>query len=236
MPKKYGIKYDVPLHVVAYQRSGHHGVMYWLFSQLPSPSIFRKSTSNEEFITFDNGGTSHRKGTFKNQNAVVLGENLEGCVDIIYDWVPKEEPALVVVRDIKNNIASIAKRGGHKKFKPHVWECFREYYKFALDKKKQEENNTIVVSYPAWHTIAEYRGSLFKDICGLLKVNAEFTDAGKNFVMGAGGGSSFTGTAVSADKMDVLSRYKDKKVQGAIATIPEDILELNKAFFGDIYD
>ncbi len=228
---KQGIECDKFLNIIAHQRSGHHGVMHWLFCQLPQPSAFLHHPGSKP--AWFNGNKF--LNTQLEEKPVVLGLNLEGGADLIYKQT-MSDPKLIIVRDVKNLVVSLAKLRGNARIHRQAFKAMENYTTFAIDKTVQKSCNAAVVNYHKWHLSKEYRKEIFKTICDLIGIEAEFTDAGKNFVMGSGGGSSFTKQTLTADKMDVLNRYKMKGFDEVLSRIPDRLLRFNEMYFGDIYD
>lgn len=232
MPIRFGIEHDKALDIIAHQRSGHHGIMHWLFCQFPQPSAFARHIGGS-LAWFNN----REFPAAPQDKAVVFGLNLEGD---LWHWIDcntiRAEPKLVVIRDIKNIVASLTKLRGPERIHENALRSLEDYMLFALDEQAQNENNVVVANYPRWHADKEYREELFNKVCGLLDISCEFTDVGKDYVMGAGGGSSFSGLTLPGSKLDVLNRWKDKQFEDVLGRIPDNLLELNREYFGDIYD
>ena len=115
------------------------------------------------------------------------------------------DPVIVVIlREWKNYIASHIKHAELAKNQPSVkarvrTDIYKEYASYFLN-----ESPYYPILFDAWFADEEYRVKICKDL-GL-----HFTDIGKQSVPSFGGGSSFDFLSFNgrAEKMNVLSRYK----------------------------
>lgn len=220
--------------VVGYPRSGQHAISHWLFCQYPELGLFLNNYSeNIHTKVWYAHGEQHINRPLKSTPITLLGFGLEGNID---RPILLELPRVIVIRDIKNNLASLLKHGGI---------CHKEYVmswkKFILHAMGIESfcvAPNVVVNFPKWHMDVDYRRDIFGEICKMIGINVKFTDAGRNFVTGSGGGSSFDKNKFknTASQMDILNRYKHFKDHEKMKNLPKELLRLNLEYFGkDIY-
>lgn len=223
---------EAVLNVVGYQRSGQHGVAGWIMANLPSPSVFLNNLGPmgaDELWYID--GKRVEKPPMENPKFVVRG--LEGCYRRA---LGSNHLTVLVVRDIKNHMASIIR---HPRFFPTWLEFFRiwEEYAHILAGNSHEDIDFpyLPISFPHWFMNKRYREDWFFALNQRLDYDfGDYKDAGMNAMMASGGGSSFDFEKYRgrASEMAVLSRYKEVE----LPPIPENLLELNTELFGDIYE
>ena len=125
---------------------------------------------------------------------------------------------VIILRDLPNLTASrLAKsekgvgilpmydeQNGNVRSVERYMEVYNEHIDYFLG--NSDLNNLLCISYNKWFSNKKYRKSLCK------KIGIAFSDAGKDIVLSAGGGSSFSRIKFHNDgsRMDVLRRYKYK--------------------------
>lgn len=215
----------IKFRLVGYPRSGQHAIIHWLFLQMSDRycvhlnNYTERSSHQVRFYCGEKIEPNRVVAALEEDSLVSYG--LEGCAD---NQLQIHLPSIYIVRDVRNHYASLIKHRytSEKNFLP-IW---REYAELALNPPE----NSVVVLFDKWASDVIYRRRLFYRICNLIGVgDAIFTDNGRDFVPGAGGGSSFDGTSKRGSKMNVLERYK----QVALPKISEEILGLNRRIFGD---
>ena len=102
---------------------------------------------------------------------------------------------------------------------------FRQLWKNHANQRFNK--NTIMIYYNKWFVDKNYR----TDVCRQL--NIEFSDAGINDVVGFGDGSSFDFTNFNgkANKMCVLTRYKQIS---SFESVDSEMIAICKTLFNDI--
>jgi len=167
------------LAVIGYPRCGQHGISHWLHCQFPELGLFLNNYSpNAHLKVWYADGQQHVKRPLASP-INLLGVGLEGRVD---SPTCTELPRIVVVRDIKNHLASIIKHGGigHSR----LFSVWRKYMLYALGYKTFETPN-VVVNFPRWHIDTDYRRTIFKEVCDMLGVSVHFTDVGREYILWA---------------------------------------------------
>jgi len=232
MSKIAGLEHKKSLAVLGYPRCGQHGVSHWLFCQFPGLGLFLNNygPSAHLKVWYANGEQHVKRPLADPIN--LLGVGLEGRIDT--PTCPNL-PRVIVVRDIKNHFASILKHGniGHSK----LFAVWKDYILHALGHKTFGDQS-VTVNFPKWHIDLDYRRTIFEEVCAMLGASVPFTDAGREYIMGSGGGSSFDKLdfRTNPSKMKILDRYKAPEVRERIKSIPSDILSLNEQYFGAYND
>ena len=224
--KHFGIECDKVFNILGWPRSGQHAVANWIFGQLPGTNVFVNNCSVK--VKYIDGDMipireSNKKGISK-ASIVCIGR--EGPTSV----GDKSLFTIYVVRDLLNHIASIQKHPGlgvSAKF-------YKEWEKY-IDKLDSDKPNELCISFPDWHTSAEYRIEIWNKISKLLSIDVELNDTKREGMMLSGGGSSFSKMKFNgnASKLNILERYKSGKIPN---NVPKNLLELNKEKFGWIYD
>ena len=221
------------INVVGLGRSGQHGIVNWLFQQFDC-SLFLNNYHHPH--TYDAVWFQREKmlGAFKGDIGIkpsVLGFGLEGSIDRANS---SSNVSVIVLRDIKNHVASLVK---HPTLKPDWDEFFEEWIKYAkhsIGEYPLLGRQTVCISFPYWATSQYYREDHMNFIETKLGIAIEYTDKGKQSVMASGGGSSFDKRKFDgeAHKMDVNNRWKSVK----LPPISSEVLDLNDKIFPEIYE
>jgi hypothetical protein len=209
-----------------YARSGQHAISHWLMKQAPQTSLWinnlhgYKKTSDFQHYWY---------GKVCLEDIYLLGIGFEGDLRrLSYHF--QEVPLILVVRDIYNQTASVAK---HPDLKLGVefFEGWRRNALQALGEINILNSPCIVVKYNDWVSSEEYKREIFEEIKLCLGFPYLYKEGRDREIINIGGGSSFDGTKEDAKKMKVLERYKDPSVQSAISQIPEELKMLSARLF-----
>jgi len=160
----------------------------------------------------------------------LLGLGFEGDLRKTAFYYP-ESPLILVIRDIRNQTASVAKHPDLQ-LNTDFFEGWERNARQALGQTNIVTGPLIIANYNQWVTSSSYREQLYQQIQSYVGFNYPFLDK-TNYVTQVGGGSSFDGLAhqYDAKKMKVLERYKDPSVKAAIQQIPKRLLELSNRLF-----
>lgn len=223
--------FEVAFQLVGLPRSGQHGVATWLMGNLPSPSLFVNNCTSIRPDPIWYIGGKRMGGYSPDGDGKFICYGVEGEARLADD---RAVPAVFVVRDIKNHMASLI---AHRTLQPKWDEFFHHWKQYAVLGTEiiPKRYRYLVVPFSSWHSSKLLRRdlySLFEDLVGLKSTN--YNDDTRKDVMASGGGSSFDGQKFlgCGDRMGVLERYKRVK----LPPIPQEVLELNEALFGAIYD
>lgn len=137
--------------------------------------------------------------SYELHNLYNISINIKQCLqDIQYN----EYYCVILLRDIKNHIASLMKMYGNS-LGSHIINDILSRYKEALNETNYLENR-VVVLFDLWFLSKDYR----KDMC--KKLGLDFYDYGLNEVTSFGNGSSFDSQNYNgnAQSMKVRERYK----------------------------
>jgi len=142
-----------------------------------------------------------------------------------------ESPLILVIRDILNQTASVAKHPTLR-LNDQFFEGWERNARQALGQINIVTGPLIIANFNKWAASPEYRKQLYLQIQDYVGFDYLFTDK-TNYVTGVGGGSSFDGMKhqFDANQMKVLERYKDPSVRDAIKRIPKRLLELSSRLF-----
>jgi hypothetical protein len=210
-----------------YARSGQHAISNWIMSHAPHTSLWinniHKAAEEVDFQHYWYGPV--------NLNTLQLtGLGFEGNLNKTTLHF-SESPLILVIRDILNQTASVAKHPDLK-LDNDFFEGWERNARQALGQTNIATGPLIVANYNNWVSSPEYRAQLYTKIQDYVGFDYPFVD-NTNFVANIGGGSSFDGMAhqYEAKKMKVLERYKDSSVQDAIKQIPKRLIELSSRLF-----
>tara|TARA_R110000824_G_scaffold50368_1_gene140713 strand:+ start:45 stop:857 length:813 start_codon:yes stop_codon:yes gene_type:complete len=224
------------------RRSGIHGLNNWLISHLEGRIFYVndaqiikmaliKKCSNLNCLGDAPKGISSpyshiTKGNIDSNDCVFLSYEDRDFLKIlatppnqdnVYGEFDKYQD-IFLIRNPYNLFCSRAQRGWLKNFDKKV-ALWKEMARNLL----KPQGNEVGIYYDDWHVNLGYR----KDIC--KKLGLEFHDRGKHLVSGWGGGSSFDGTRVHPDKMNVLDRTAGYKEAEFYLKLLEDA-ELNTLY------
>jgi len=140
---------------------------------------------------------------------------------------------VLVLRDAFNTFASV--RHGKRRMRNRLHRFYRTqwkvYAKEFLGETSYLPEDTIMVSFNAWFSDADYR----KELAAALGL--DHVDRGRDEVSTDGGGSSFTGRDFQnrARDMAVLERWRHFiDDPDYIAAFDEETVELSRRIFGDV--
>lgn len=236
------------------KRSGHHGVMNWIFKQTKgnlvhfNDCVLNLKPKNRMFDIYDNDyGMKKIKITDKKKyiDFINLSDTVVFSFENRYlDFINNNNAAeklsklningknvkfIFINRDIFNNTASLYAR----KWKNINWNYFRKCWKdYARQYLENIRSGFIGISFNKWVEDIEYR----KTIC--RKLSLEFTDSEFDETSPYGGGSSFDRMKMKYRKssdMDLLERWKvfaeDEEYWNKIDS---ESIFLSLKMFGDI--
>ena len=191
---------------VATKRSGHHAVLTWFAKQMTEPvrhynDLDPVALLNGKIVPLGgiSGATYDGKGKQK---------NIFSFEDIYMDQVEKlerhfraEVTTIIVLRDIRNTIASLIKSTSKKLLERRLKNSINAWRQYAYAILNGDKNYII---YDKWFKDKEYR----QHICTIF--NIPFTDEGLNIVPKNANGSSFDQMRYQgkAQQMNVLNRWK----------------------------
>lgn len=213
--------------LAGYARSGQHAISNWIMAHAPPTSLWINNIhgSGQE-VDFQH----YWFGPVNLEDIHLIGIGFEGDLNKSNNHFP-EAPLILVIRDIFNQTASIAKHPDLQ-LDQDYFDGWERNARQALGQTKITTGPLIIANYNKWVISSEYRSDLYSKIKDYIGFNYRFTD-NTNFVSKIGGGSSFDGLKYQgqANKMKVLERYKDPSVQDAINQIPKRLIELNSRLF-----
>lgn len=211
-----------------YARSGQHAISNWIMSQAPDTSLWVNNIhGSADQVDFQH----YWYGQVNLETLHLTGLGFEGDLNKTVYHFP-ESPLILVIRDIRNQTASIAKHPDlliTNKF----FESWERNARQAMGQTNIVRGPLIVANYNKWVSSPEYRSQLFSKIQDYIGFDYPLAD-NTCFVSSIGGGSSFDGLKYQydAEKMKVIERYKNPDVQDAISQIPNRLLNLSKKIFG----
>ena len=140
---------------------------------------------------------------------------------------------LLVLRDAFNTFASVwhGKRRMRNRLRRFYSKQWKVYAREFLGETSFLPSDTIMVSFNAWFSDADYRRDL------AAKLGLDHVDRGRDEVSSDGGGSSFSGQEFQnrAQDMAVLDRWRqfigDPEY---VAAFDEETVELSRTIFGDV--
>lgn len=216
--------------LIATQRSGHHAILNWFFTQHPNKIKFfnnlfiYKHREPKLFMLIKRGNS---KKNYQGKDPSLNAFNSESILpEHVYELTKKQEDIqyIHILRDCYNTFAS-AKMA---KYKPERFRNVRLAWEAIA--KQIVENNVSHILYNKWFTSKEYREEKCDEF-GLIK-----GDGGLMNVQSYGGGSSFDKLKFNknAQSMDVLNRYKkydSETNKDFIELFTKPIVELNSKIF-----
>lgn len=214
-----------------YARSGQHAISNWIMAHAPMTSLW---VNNIHRAGAEVDFQHYWYGPVNTGNLQLTGLGFEGDLNKTSLHLP-ESPLILVIRDIRNQVASVAK---HPKLQLNnkFFDGWERNTRQALGQINIVKGPLIVANYNKWVSSSEYRQDLYKQIQDCVGFDYPFTDK-TNYVTNIGGGSSFDGLnhQYDAKKMKVLERYKDPNpvVQEAIKQIPRRLVELSSRLFDE---
>jgi len=191
------------------ERGGHHAVKRWLHAQ------------------FDGAGYHAPAFNFiNNWRALPLSPTdqddlpIHGSLDMGQDAdLTKSShaidriPVVVVVRDVRNMMASRLKMGqfGKQFTGPMALPVWAKYAKQVLGDCDYLDGRCLPIFYDKWFADVEYRREVADALAARLNCHYNFTDSMINRIPHLGGGSSFDKMDLQgkAQEMNVLNRYKE---------------------------
>jgi len=217
--------------LAGYARSGQHAVSNWLLSQAPNTSLWVNNIQN---TGVDTDFQHYWYGPVSLENIHLTGLGFEGDIHKTQQHFP-ETPLILVIRDIFNQTASIA-RHPELKLDTKYFEGWERNARQALGQLDIIKSPLVVAKFNDWASSEDYRRELFAGISDLIGFSYCYQENREMNVLNIGGGSSFDGLdhQFSAKSMKVLERYKDPSVQDAISQIPERLKLLSQRLFPDI--
>lgn len=243
------------IHFAALGRTGHHAIIHWVLRQLPEPTLNLGNVlgSNPEESWYFNDGFHQWSTQFDGPASPYRPEDLSRTQYIAVDSqnfnvdeipaVNLEFPTIIVVRDIRNWLAS--KQKGGTNIGPHnveMWIKYMEQVMYLRDYLPKSVN-WFPVSFNNWFSRESYRRGIVYRLNDQFGYKVQFNDRGLNEILenpprSPRSGSSFDRMSFQgkAQKMDVLKRwevYRDDPVTNSIIT--GRAMELNKKYFGDMY-
>lgn len=214
------------------KRSGHHAVLAWIATQLDETVRHYNDILFDEFMRGKIRPKS-RPGDLYEGNERKL--NLFSMEDVSIEdlRLAKKSPrcgdlTIIVLRDIRNILASNIKGSNPKTIKNHLAHISKVWAGFANAYLNDKQEYYIL--FDKWFKDVNYRQQICKDL------NINFTDKGLNRVSNYGEGSSFDRMNFNgkAQKMDVLIRwvaYKDNPIY--LKSYTPRLEELNTKIFGE---
>lgn len=236
--------------VMGYARSGQHAISHWLHSHVATGLWYNnicgelKSDGNGvDFTLYRYTGDKAQRVLSKREYLeaeiqpywYAIGLGFEGSYaryQQLFDSLDVNDiPLILVVRDIRNQTASISKHPDIE-----VDDKFLTEWKANALQALHPDENTIVINYNKWVSFPEYRALLFDTIrerCGFL---CDYDDSHSQKMINIGGGSSFTGMrhAGQAHTMGTLQRYQTPEMKAIINTLPPELLEIDRQLFGEM--
>lgn len=215
------------IRMVGMSRSGNHAIINWMLAQMPGRKCYLNCVeprTNPFHSARPVQGRSwranypleievERAGRFSRKDFLIY--NYEDCFLGLIDCTAYEHARdtyvgasrrrsdVLVLRDPYNLFAS-RKRGIHSPVPPHtavrIW---KQHARAALGRSRFMSSNLVVILYNRWVCDRDYRASV------AAAIGFPFTDAGRNRVATAGGGSSFDRLQYdgAAERMDVFRRW-----------------------------
>ena len=190
-------------------RSGHHAILFWLADQLVQPVCMKMDYANRPGVGDNVAPLSYTTPGIGEELTIL---NYENPLFV----VPTEGPRIVVLREIRNNVASWHKLTGTE----FNFDSYRSLAKAVLEDKPD-----IFIYYDHWFTDPGYRRRIIQKMAVLAPV--VFTDGDLNAVdQRQLFGSSFDQHQFDgrAQDMNVLRRYE----QVTMPPIPDDVLALGE--------
>jgi len=193
--------------LVGTKRSGHHAILRWVAEQMDETVIHHndvdpKKLLNGEIVYF--GGI--KKTIYNGNKSVRTIYSFEDAKMEDIEEIEKQlsSTTIIVIRDIKNTLASLIKSTPQKHIVKRLKTSTEAWYQYAYDYICGKFSNRIHILYDLWFKNECYRHLL----CSVL--NIKFTDAGLNIVSKNANGSSFDHMKYqgNAQGMDVLNRWK----------------------------
>ena len=221
--------------VAATKRSGHHAIIRW-FSEQALETVVHHNDVNIDSLAKGSliycGGNTSRTYPGNNDLVSIFSSEDKNLLDVkntsikspLFEISPK---IIIVLRDIRNTIASILKSTAPHELKNRLSCLIPVWRQFATNFIDDHKESYIL--YDKWFSNRSYRRS----ICN--KLNIPFTDACLNIVSDFGCYSSFDGRKYqeNAQKMDVLNRWKNYKNNELFnSIITNNLIELNNKIFG----
>ena len=225
-------KYNFCFCIMGLGRTGHNAIARWIISQPQGKNVllnFKGHFSKQS--TVQDGKFLRKKHDVSKVN--FLGVRIQGSIERSSEF-SVNVPRLIVLRDIKNYVASLHKHGYFKLSEWHLDE-WEKYILQALGKENFIDHLVSPINYYKWFSMKKYRVEVLEGLGSMLGTTIPFNDRNISENSGTGGGSSFANLK-DARKMDVLNRYKHQDVLDAVKNIPKRLLDLNKEYFGDIYE
>jgi hypothetical protein len=188
-----------------YARSGQHAISNWIMSHATHTSLWvnniHKAAKEVDF-------QHYWYGPVNLSDLQLTGLGFEGDLNKTVLHFP-ESPLILVVRDILNQTASVAKHPDLK-LDNDFFEGWERNARQALGQTNIVKGPLIVANYNKWVTDPEYRAQLYKKIRDYVGFDYPFVDK---------------------TDLKVLERYKDPSVQDAIKQIPKRLIELSSRLF-----
>ncbi len=214
-----------------YARSGQHAISHWLMQQgNPSGLWINNLQGYGEGVDFKH----YWYGPIDLNNIHLVGLGFEGDLRRLSHHFA-EVPVIMVIRDVYNQTASIAK---HPDLQVNTgyFEAWRRNALQALGEINLLHAPCLVVKYNDWVSSEGAKQKIYSKIKECLCLPFTYQTGKDKQVIGIGGGSSFDGTQHSgqANEMKVLQRYQDPSVQEALQKIPQELKDLSERLFPGI--
>lgn len=188
--------------VAGTKRSGHHAIITWLANQITETVHHHNDILYEPFLEGQIQCKSRPGDSYSGSD---VERHIYSMEDISLTALTKlHKPNLtiiVVIRDIRNTLASDLKACNPKTVDSHLNKLVNIWISYADGYLK--ETPEYFVLFDKWFQDKLYRQKICSDL------NVPFTDKGLNKVPNYGGGSSFDKTRFDgkAQNMDVLNRW-----------------------------
>lgn len=193
--------------VIGTKRSGHHAIIGWLARQMPETVVHHNDVDAEKLSVGRIAYFGGIKETIYNGNH--LNKAIYSFEDISLNKIEEieqrfETTTIVVLRDIRNTLASLIKSTPLKHIRKRLEASTKAWHEYAYDFISGQYTNRKYILYDKWFENEHYRYTLCSDF------NITFTDAGLNIVSKNANGSSFDHMRYqgNAQGMDVLNRWK----------------------------
>jgi hypothetical protein len=192
--------------VIATKRSGHHGVMHWVFTPHPSTIVHMNNIQYDDFIQGHIRAVGGQKVTvYPGNDTVQLAFNCEhfNIFQRNLSHLQTNHNILFVICSLKNCLASLIRRGEDSD------QMTDNRIRSIISERDSHINYLLTnptqtfIYYDSWFTNKTYREKI------AVELGIPFSDEGLNRV-DHGDGSSFDGVKYNGDaqKMDTLNRYK----------------------------
>jgi hypothetical protein len=240
----FQFKVKKQINLVHGRRAGSHGIIGWIMTGHKPPRIWannvKMTLSHNRKINLIESPTGTNNVAVVNFEDPFPTRGYREYMELVHQhkYDPKcgNVTTLLIIRDIYNYLASRMKSdspGAMIKDNAHLRKVIQDWmmqaeYCVGEIQNKSDSGEVNFISYNEWFG-GDYDGYGYVEY---WEQQLKFDKPGDTQIVSSlGKGSSFDGTKVPADKMNVLERYKQIELPSGVLK-SQELADLNKTLFG----